>query len=309
MRLEQLKYFLSVANTHSMTKTGQEFFTTHQSISKALRQLEDEMGAPLFERSVKGMQLTTAGEHLYPVALECVQKLHRIQLDIKHLNRNQNLQGDLCLYGTFTSNTLILSDLLNDFNTLYPKIRYHIKEANNMDVLKKVALHKNLLGFIWMPRNDALCAEYKPYLSEVTLYPIYQDEYVGLISSNSPLATNDKISIDEFIQYPFALYTTDEQEGSSLAPLFKVIGEGRISFSAPNSKICLQAIASGRYVSICTQRTYNNLNPLTKTGLITLPFEEDLTLDLMLGINVRPQLDDVSRIFVELATEDIHTSI
>lgn len=303
MRLEQLSYFLSVANTHSMTKTGQAFYTTHQSISKAIRQLEDEMGAPLFERSVKGMQLTTAGEHLLPVAKECVHKLHRVQLDIKHLNRNQNLKGELQLYGTLISNTIVLSDLLDDFNTLYPNVHYHIKESSNLDVLRKVALHKSTIGFVWMPQNEAFRAGYKPYLSEVKLYPIYQDEYVGIISNQSPLAANDKISIDEFIQYPFALYTTDEQEGSSLAQLFSVIGEGRISFSASNSKMCLQAVASGRYVSIGSQRSYNNLSDTDKRGLTLLPFEEDMMIDIMLATNIKPELDEINQAFVDLVNE------
>lgn len=44
MRLEQLKYFLSIAETQSINKTSLEFYTTHQGISKAIRQLEGEIG-------------------------------------------------------------------------------------------------------------------------------------------------------------------------------------------------------------------------------------------------------------------------
>lgn len=43
MRAEHIKYFLALAENHSITKTAQEFYTTHQSVSKSIRQLEDEM--------------------------------------------------------------------------------------------------------------------------------------------------------------------------------------------------------------------------------------------------------------------------
>lgn len=303
MRLEQLRYFLSVAKTHSMTKTSIDFYTTHQSISKSLKQLEEEMGAPLFERSVRGMQLTRAGERLLPVAEECVRKLHRIQLDISHMNRNQSLEGELQIYGTLIANSIILSDLLDDFNTLYPKVRYHIREADNTEILSKVALHKSVLGLVWIPKDERLRENFRHYLTELKLYPLYQDEYVGIVKNDSPLANSEKISIDTFVQHPIALYTPNEAENTPLTQLFKVFGEDKIAFSASSSKMCLQAVASGRYVSIGTQRSYSNQNDLSKMGIVTLPFDEDMTVDIMLATHIKPELDEINQAFVEMVIE------
>lgn len=55
-----------MAENHSITKTSLEFYTTHQSVSKIIRQLEEEMEAQLFVRSSKGMTLTPEGEVLIP---------------------------------------------------------------------------------------------------------------------------------------------------------------------------------------------------------------------------------------------------
>lgn len=68
MRAEHLKYFVALAENHSITKTSLEFYTSHQSVSKVIRQLEEEMGTALFVRSQKGMTLTPEGEVLLPVA-------------------------------------------------------------------------------------------------------------------------------------------------------------------------------------------------------------------------------------------------
>lgn len=46
MRTEHLKYFVALAENHSITKTALEFYTTHQSVSKVIRQLEEEMERP-----------------------------------------------------------------------------------------------------------------------------------------------------------------------------------------------------------------------------------------------------------------------
>ena len=51
MRIEHLEYLICLARTHSITKASEELFTTHQNVSKMIRQLEQELGVTLFTRS------------------------------------------------------------------------------------------------------------------------------------------------------------------------------------------------------------------------------------------------------------------
>ena len=68
MRTEHLEYFLKLAQTNSITQAAKELYTTHQNVSKIIRQLEEDLGTTLFLRNQKGVALTPTGQLLLPVA-------------------------------------------------------------------------------------------------------------------------------------------------------------------------------------------------------------------------------------------------
>lgn len=74
MRLEQLEYFVETAKQHTMSGAAQELSISPQNISKAISQLERELGATLFSRSKQGVTLTPIGESVFAVAAEILDK-------------------------------------------------------------------------------------------------------------------------------------------------------------------------------------------------------------------------------------------
>ena len=303
MRLEQLKYFLSIAETQSINKTSLEFYTTHQGISKAIRQLEDEIGAPLFTRSSKGMMLTDEGSLLLPVAKRCVKDLHHVQLEIQHLHCEKELAGTLHLWGTPIANTIVLPSLLDDFRVLYPEVSYQVEEANTIDVLRTLALHKNALGLVVMLHNAIFQDMYAPYLGQIQFYPLQQDEYVCLAGAKSPLADYKHISLSEFAAHPVTTITPDNSEDHPLRQLLQRFGQSDMALSTQTPRLLTQAITSGKYLAISSRRCRSESVFFNSEDVVAIPFEEDLTLDIMLATNTHPELDEISQAFVELVKE------
>lgn len=61
LRIEQLKYFLEVAQSGSINAVAQHLFISQQGISDALKRMENELGVVLFKRSKMGITLTAGG--------------------------------------------------------------------------------------------------------------------------------------------------------------------------------------------------------------------------------------------------------
>ena len=303
MRLEQLQYFLSIADTHAINKTSLEFYTTHQNISKAIRQLENEMGAPLFTRSSKGMILTREGEMLLPIAERCVNDLHRLQLDIQRLHCQKDLEGTLQLWGTPIADVIALPSLLNDFGVLYPSVRYQLEEFNTLDVLLKVSLHRNALGLVVVLHDPAFQEIYLPYLNQVQFYPLQQDEYICLVSAKSPLAERKRISFSEFASHPVTTLLPDASENHPIRQLLQRYGNTDLALATSTQRLLEQAILSGKYLAISSRRSRNEAICFTDEDVVAIPFEEDLTLDIMLATNTHPELDEISQAFVNLVKE------
>lgn len=307
MRIEQLQYFISVAKTQSINKTSLEFYTTHQGISKAIRQLEEEMGAPLFERSPRGMILTPEGELLLPEAEACVNKLHSVQLEIAHRNRKKDVEGTLHIWSTALPNTLILPGLLEDFRQLYPKVRYHINAVNPFDALRHLALHREAVGLVNIIHAPGFREIYEPYLAGLNVCSLQKDEFVCLVSAASPLAGRSQISFAEFCRYPVASIVPQSDEDYPVQLLLRKFGNTELDFASLSPRLLAQMLASGEYVCLSSRRgrTEADYFKSARDRIVVIPFEEDLSIDLMLATNAQPQLGEIEQAFYDMVYERV----
>lgn len=92
MRIEELKYFVVIADCHSMTRASTVLHVSQQCVSRAIRQFEMELGVQLFIRSQKGVTLTKEGEIAYRESKKILKQIYRLSnLFEKKENYNLNL--------------------------------------------------------------------------------------------------------------------------------------------------------------------------------------------------------------------------
>ena len=78
MQLQQLIYFVAVAEQGSFNKAAEKLFTTQPNLSKAIQNLENEINVSIFERTTKGVNLTEEGKKLYQYARTIINQMERI---------------------------------------------------------------------------------------------------------------------------------------------------------------------------------------------------------------------------------------
>ena len=86
MELQQLRYFLAVAQTGSFTGAAKTCFVSQPSLSSQIAKLESELGGPLIERNRQGARLTKSGELFRVRAAEALRQLESGRLEIEQLN-------------------------------------------------------------------------------------------------------------------------------------------------------------------------------------------------------------------------------
>ena len=86
MELRQLKYFLAVADAKSFVSAANNLYISRQAVSKAVAQLESELGAELFVRGTNGAFLTPAGLRFYDRIRDSVTALEQVRIEMQQSN-------------------------------------------------------------------------------------------------------------------------------------------------------------------------------------------------------------------------------
>lgn len=128
MLARHIQYFLAVAEHLSFTKAAAALHVSQPALSQQVRQLEESLGAQLFDRSGRTTRLTDAGEVYLLYARRAYQELQEAKRaihDVSDLSR-----GSLRVAVTPTFTTYLVGPLIEAFHSRYPKITVNLKEIS-----------------------------------------------------------------------------------------------------------------------------------------------------------------------------------
>lgn len=128
MNWDDLKIFLAVARTGSISGAAKHLQVQHSTVSRRLRKMEQNLGARLVERKRKGYELTTAGENVRQSALRIEAEV--LSVDGAVLGKDANLAGPLRVTAINNMASSVLMPMFSSFSQAYPGIDLHIVVSN-----------------------------------------------------------------------------------------------------------------------------------------------------------------------------------
>lgn len=129
MELQQLRYFLAVAQTGSFTVAAKTCYVSQPSLSAQIAKLEYELGGPLIERNRQGARLTKSGEIFRGRAAEALRQLESGRFEIEQLNGLT--RGSVTLGCLPTTGAYLLPPLLKAFGNAHPEIEVNLREESS----------------------------------------------------------------------------------------------------------------------------------------------------------------------------------
>ena len=153
MDLRALRYFVETVRHNSFTHAAQALNVTQSTISKMVRQLEDEIGQPLLIRAARSVQLTDVGRVVFErgqEALAMVQGLKREVDDLAELSRGELTVGIPPMVNVF------FSPLIQRFRARHPGITLKVKEAGGELIEQMVAAGELEVGVSILPVQSGL---------------------------------------------------------------------------------------------------------------------------------------------------------
>lgn len=136
MDSHSLTLFLALAENLHFGRTSREQHVSPSALSRCIKQLEDELGVPLFIRDNRSVRLTREGQQFRHYANEVMSGWHAIRHTFKQ--DQQILHGELSLYCSVTASYSFLYDILSSFRQDYPRIEMKLHTGDAAKALERL---------------------------------------------------------------------------------------------------------------------------------------------------------------------------
>ena len=212
MVLRQLEYLVALAREKHFGRAAEACHVTQPTLSAAIRQLEEDLGAPIIERGHRFIGLTPQGR----LALD---HAHRILAEAEDLRRkieelDKGLSGRLRL-GVIPTALPIVSHLTAPFYSRYPNVSVTVLSHTSADIQRGIEDFEIDAGITYLDNEP---------LEHVRAKPIYEEEFVFLTPANGPHANEQTITWATAARAPLCLLTPDMQNRRIIDGVFRSVG-------------------------------------------------------------------------------------
>ncbi len=191
MDLKNLTTFIHVAELRSFTKAGDKLGYSQSTISFQIKQLESELGVPLFERINRTVTLTDHGSRLLQSAYKIEELMHGFLHDI-----DAEIRGSVRLAMADSLCSEVIQRIFPQLHEEYPGITLECVAAGTQELFQQ--LNQNEADLVYTLDSHIYD----------TNYVILRESRIGVhfvCAADHPLAKKDSVSLEELIQQPFLL--------------------------------------------------------------------------------------------------------
>ncbi|WP_431296096.1 LysR family transcriptional regulator [Rahnella sp. PAMC 25559] len=203
MQSAEIRYFLAVANTGSLSGASKQLFVAVSAISRQIQRLEERIGAPLFERHARGMVLNDAGQILENHVRKSMMDMEHAIAEIQGLNAvRRTVIRMACTDGLAFD---LLPQLFSRFRVINPGVMFYLNVGTAGDVSEMI--HS---GDVDLALQFSLVAE-----RGVDIMASFPAPVRMVMRQNHPLAGGD-LKLTDLHPYPLAM----NEQGSTIRQLF-----------------------------------------------------------------------------------------
>jgi len=192
MHIESLKYFQQIAEIKSISKVANKSHISQPALSQQIQKLEDSLGEQLFERSNRGVKLTTKGEVVLKYADNIIRTYEKMLSEL-----DEQAKAEIKIEAEFTIATYCLPCALLNMKNKFPTINFNLTSDTSDKIEQDVLSDICEVGFITRPTDE------NRLVSENVV-----NEKVVLISPSS-YDLPEKINLEDVLDKKFVILKED----------------------------------------------------------------------------------------------------
>lgn len=256
MTLQQLRYIIAIVHCGSISEAAKQLYITQPSLSNAVKELEQEFGISIFNRTSKGISLSLDGTEFLSYArqvLEQTDLMEQHYLNKKPLKRICSISTQ---HYAFAVNAFVnlVSRQEND------EYEFTLRETRTHEIIEDVKNFRSELGILYLNAFNQKVLEKLFKESGLIFHPLFEASPHVFISSSHPLSDRDFVTLDDLKPFPFLAFEQGEKNSFYFSEeIHSTVPRKKIIYVSDRATLFNLLIGLNGY-TICSGVLNSNLN-------------------------------------------------
>jgi DNA-binding transcriptional LysR family regulator len=238
---DQLTTFLEVVKLGNFSRAGDKVFRSQSAVSAQIRQLEQEYGTKLLDRSGKRVSLTPAGEVLFEYANRLLALRGESMRAVADQDRTP--RGVLAIGANEATCLYVLPETFGEYRRRYSDVQISIYRNFSHKILERLQDGLIDVGIVTMPVKAP----------RLVVKRIFHDRLVLMTSPNHPLGKLDSVPIEAMVDFPIILPKAGHTRKTMDKLLRPFQGQFRVAMELPSIAMIKAFVASGMGISLISE--------------------------------------------------------
>lgn len=213
MTLQQLKYIITVADAGSLNRAASELFISQPSLSAAVKELEEEIGITIFHRSNRGIAVTAEGNEFLGYARQMMEQYRLI--DERYIEKKPGKKKFSVSMQHYSFAVKAFVELVRQFGM--DEYEFAVHETKTFEVIENVRQFYSEVGVIYQNSFNKKVLDKILKERELEFIPLFDCSVYVYLWKGNPLASREKLSMEDLEDYPCLAFEQGENNSFYLA--------------------------------------------------------------------------------------------
>lgn len=273
MKLQQLRYVVKVAECGSITEASRRLFVSQPSITASIRDLENEMGVHIFERTNKGVIVSEEGETFLGYARQVLDQADLLEGKYKGTSEQVPHFSVSCQHYSFAVNAFV--DVIREFDAA--RYDFTLREEQTHEIIEDVAHMKSELGILYLSEHNREVIERILAANELVFEGLFCAAPHVFVCADHPLADHASVTLEDLEDYPFLSYEQGSYNSFYYSEELTSTFERRKNIRVRDRATLFNLVMGLNGYTVCSGVISHELNG---PGIISIPLDVDEYMEI-----------------------------
>lgn len=292
MTLQQLKYVIEIVLCGSINEAARRLYMSQPSLSKAVKELEKELGIDIFLRTSRGITLSTDGAEFLGYARQVVEQAELLEHRYFNTAPSKQLFSVSTQHYAFVVNAFV--EMIKKHGAL--EYQFTLRETRTYEIIKDVKNLRSEIGILYLSSFNEKVMMQMMREEGLEFHPLFEAKPHIFVSAKNPLATKSVVTLVDLEAYPRLSFEQGEYNSFYYSEeMFSTIPHKKSIQVSDRATLFNLLIGLNGY-TISTGILSTDLNG---SDIVSVPLDEDETISVGWIVHKKTRLSRMANIYLE----------